>query len=87
MHLLSLWCKVGSEQIKYTIGRCCDRAGTRMVIESCRDWSRTYELPEDLVEDIILAHPLKVKAIASAKIKTDAIDWRTLMRLLMANLT
>ena len=63
-----------------------NRAGTRMVIESCRDWSRTYELSEDLVEEIILAHPLKVKAIASAKIKTDAIDSRTLAQLLMADL-
>lgn len=63
-----------------------DKAGTRMVIESCRDWSRTYELSEDLVEEIILAHPLKVKAIASAKIKTDAIDLRTLAQLLMADL-
>lgn len=63
-----------------------DRAGTRMVIESCRDWSRTYELSQDLVEEIILAHPLKVKAIASARIKTDAIDSRTLAQLLMADL-
>jgi transposase len=63
-----------------------DKSGTRMVIESCRDWSRTYELSEDLVEEIVLAHPLKVKAIASAKIKTDAIDSRTLAQLLMADL-
>jgi len=63
-----------------------DRVGTKMVIESYRDWFRTYELSEDLVEDIVLAHPLKVKAIASAKIKTDAIDSRTLVRLLMADL-
>jgi hypothetical protein len=34
-----------------------------MVIESCRDWSRSCELSEDLVEEIILAHPLKVKAV------------------------
>jgi len=63
-----------------------DKAGTRMVIESCRDWSRTYELSEDLVDEVILAHPLKVKAIASAKVKTDAIDSRTLAQLLMADL-
>jgi transposase len=56
------------------------------VIESCRDWSRTYELSKDLVEKVILAHPLKVKAIASAKVKTDAIDSRTLAELLMADL-
>jgi len=71
------------EEFKEFIG---NRADTRMVIESCRDWSRAYELSEDLVEEIILAHPLKVKAIASAKIKTDAIDSRTLARLLMADL-
>jgi transposase len=63
-----------------------NKAGTRMVIESCRDWSRTYELSEDLVEEVILAHPLKVQAIASAKVKTDAIDSRTLAQLLMADL-
>lgn len=63
-----------------------DKAGTRVVIESCRDWSRTYELSGDLVEEVILAHPLKVKAIASAKVKTDAIDSRTLAQLLMADL-
>lgn len=62
------------------------KAGTRMVIESCRDWSRTYELSKDLVEEVILAHPLKVKAIASAKVKTDAVDSRTLAQLLMADL-
>jgi len=63
-----------------------DKACTRMVIESCRDWPRTYELSKDLVEEVILAHPLKVKAIASAKIKTDVIDSRTLAQLLMADL-
>lgn len=63
-----------------------DRGSTRMVIESCRDWSRSYELSEDLVEEIILAHPLKVKAIASAKIKTDKIDSHILARLLAADL-
>jgi transposase len=58
-----------------------------MAIESYRDWSRTYELYEDFVQEIVLAHPLKVKTIASAKIKTDAIDSRTLAQLLMADLT
>jgi len=71
------------EEFKEFIG---DRAGTKMAIESCRDWSKTYELSRDLVEEVILAHPLKVKAIASAKIKTDAIDSRTLAQLLMADL-
>jgi transposase len=63
-----------------------DRADTKMVIESCWNWSKTYELAKDLVDEIILAHPLKVKAIASAKVKTDAIDSRTLAQLLKADL-
>jgi transposase len=63
-----------------------DKAGSKMVIESCWNWSKTYELAKDLVDEIILAHPLKVKAIASAKVKTDAIDSRTLAQLLKADL-
>jgi len=63
-----------------------DKADAKMVIESCWNWSKTYEIAKDLVEDIILAHPLKVKAIASAKVKTDAIDSKTLAQLLMADL-
>jgi transposase len=41
-----------------------EKTDTKMVIESCWNWARTYELTKDLVEDVILAHPLKVKAIA-----------------------
>lgn len=59
---------------------------TRLVMESCWNWCKTYELVKDLVEEVTLAHPLKVRAIASAKIKTDAIDSRTLTELLMADL-
>jgi len=40
----------------------------------------------DLVDDFALAHPLKVKAIASARIKTDKIDAATLAHLLRADL-
>jgi len=59
---------------------------TKLVMESCWNWCKTYELVKDLVEEVTLAHPLKVRAIASAKIKTDAIDSRTLVELLMADL-
>lgn len=72
-----------SEEFEEFIGH---RANTRVVMESCWNWSKTYELVKDLVEEVTLAHPLKVKAIASAKIKTDAIDSRTLAELLMADL-
>jgi hypothetical protein len=63
-----------------------DRSKSKMVIESCRNWSKTYELAKDPVDELILAHPLKTKDIASAKTKTDAIDSRTLAQLLKADL-
>jgi len=71
------------EEFKAFIG---GKSNSRMVIESCWNWYKTYELAKDLVDEIILAHPLKIKAIASAKIKTDAIDSQTLAQLLKADL-
>jgi len=71
------------EEFREFIGK---RANTRMVLELCWNWSKTYELAKDPVEEVILAHPLKVKAIVSAKVKTDAIDSRTLAQLLMDDL-
>jgi len=71
------------EEFKAFIG---DGSNSKMVIESCWNWSKTYELAKGLVDEVILAHPLKIKAIASAKIKTDAIDSRTLAQLLKADL-
>jgi transposase len=41
---------------------------------------------EELVGEVHLAHPLKVKAIAEAKIKTDKIDARVLAHLLRSDL-
>jgi transposase len=41
---------------------------------------------EELVDEVHLAHPLKVKVIAEAKIKTDKIDARALAHLLRSNL-
>jgi transposase len=47
-----------------------------------------YDLLDELesISSVTLAHPYKVRAIASAKIKTDAIDAGTLAQLLRANL-
>jgi len=56
------------------------------VIESGYSWGIIYDLLEELGVDVTLAHSLKVKAIASAKIKTDTIDAHTLAKLLYANL-
>jgi len=57
-----------------------------VVIEACRNWTVIHDLVEPYAQAITLAHPLKVKAIASARIKTDAIDSRTLTDLLRADL-
>ena len=63
-----------------------DKENTHTVLESCRTWHILYELLKDRVADVKLAHPYKVKAIASARIKTDKIDSRILAELLAADL-
>ena len=45
-----------------------------------------YDWLEEEIDGVKLAHPLKVKAIADAKIKTDKIDARILAHLLRADL-
>lgn len=60
--------------------------GTKVVLEACSVWEPTYDIIESSGFDVALAHPLKTKAIASAKIKTDKIDARILADLLRADL-
>lgn len=47
-----------------------EKGDTRLVMESCWNWCKTYELVKYLVEEVTLAHPLKVRAIALTKIKS-----------------
>ena len=56
------------------------------VFEASRNWPRYAELIEPYCSKVVMAHPLKVRAIASARIKTDTIDSNTLSDLLRANL-
>lgn len=56
------------------------------VLEASRTWPVFYNLLKGRVASITLAHPLKVKAIASARIKNDKIDSRILAELLSADL-
>ena len=58
----------------------------RLVMESTGNWAYLYECWEELVEEVQLAHPLKTKAIASARIKTDRIDAKILADLGRADL-
>ena len=59
---------------------------TSVAVESTNNWYHFYELIEDVVDDISLAHPYKTKAIAEAKIKTDKIDSTILAHLLRTDL-
>lgn len=56
------------------------------VLEAGRNWPVMYDWLEELVEEVTLAHPAKVRVIAEAKVKTDRIDSRMLAHLLRADL-
>ncbi len=58
----------------------------KVVIEATANWYYIHDLIEDMVEEVVIAHPLRTKAIASAKIKTDKVDATTLAQLLRADL-
>lgn len=58
----------------------------RGVMEATRNWTMMYDYLEELIEDVRLAHPMKVKAIAEAKIKTDKIDSEVLAHLIRCEL-
>jgi transposase len=62
------------------------RAGGRAAVEATRNWTVIYDLLEAELEDVQLAHPLKVRAIAEARIKTDRISSWTLAHLLRCDL-
>ena len=55
-------------------------------MEATGNWMWLYELLEDQCPDVVLAHPLRTKAIASARIKRDKSDATTLAQLLRADL-
>ena len=62
------------------------RESSHAVMEATRNWMVMYDWLDDICDDVVLAHPLKVKAIADAKIKTDKIDATVLAHLLRADL-
>jgi len=59
---------------------------TKIVMESTGVWEYIYEILEAMNYEVKLANPVKTKAIAYAKVKTDAVDASTLADLLRANL-
>ena len=63
-----------------------DGSDCSAVLEAGRNWCVMHDWLEELSGDVTLAHPLKVRAIAEAKIKTDKIDATTLAHLLRCDL-
>jgi transposase len=59
---------------------------SEIAVEATYGWEWLAELLEDAGYDIHLAHPLRTRAIAAARVKTDAVDARTLAHLLRADL-
>ncbi|MEO0123376.1 MAG: IS110 family transposase [candidate division WOR-3 bacterium] len=59
----------------------------QVVLEAGRNWGVVYDLFESMpqVEKVLLANPVKVKAIAHAHLKTDTVDAKTLAHLLRVN--
>lgn len=78
--------KVGNRQEE--LAACFGEIGSdcALAMEATRNWYYLYESLEARVKEIHLAHPLKVRAIAEARIKTDKIDSKILADLLRVNL-
>jgi len=68
------------EALEQYIGSLPDRA--KVALEATYGWSHVYDALEEHAEEIVLSHPKKTKAVASAKIKTDKIDATALAELL-----
>jgi transposase len=59
---------------------------SRIALEATYGWEWLADLLEEAGYELHLAHPLRTKAIASARVKNDAVDARTLAQLLRAGL-
>ena len=58
----------------------------RIALEATYGWEWLADVLQDAGYELHLAHPLRTKAIASARVKTDAVDARTLAQLLRTDL-
>jgi transposase len=63
-----------------------DPNGTHVALEATYGWEWLAELLKETGFDVHLAHPLRTRAIAAARVKTDAVDARTLAHLLRTGL-
>jgi transposase len=58
----------------------------KAVLEAGYCWGPMYDWLGELTDEVVLAHPSKVRAIAEARIKTDKIDSEILAHLLRTDL-
>jgi transposase len=58
----------------------------RVALEATYGWEWLADVLQDAGYELHLAHPMRTKAIAAARVKTDAVDARTLAQLLRADL-
>ena len=58
----------------------------QVALEASYGWEWLADLLEEHGYELHLAHPLRAKAIAAARVKTDAVDARTLAHLLRTDL-
>lgn len=59
---------------------------SQVAVEATCGWESLAKLLEDAGYDTHLAHPLCTRAIAAARVKTDAVDAKTLAHLLRTDL-
>src|SRR5215211_342613 len=58
----------------------------QIALEATYGWEWLADLLEEAGYELHLSHPLRTKAIAAARVKTDAVDARTLAHLLRTDL-
>jgi transposase len=63
-----------------------DPQGTHVAVEATYGWEWLADVLQDAGYELHLAHPLRTRAIAAARVKTDAVDAATLAQLLRAGL-
>ena len=73
----------GREAFAEALGR---PDGTHVAIEATYGWEWLADMLDEAGFDVHLAHPLRTRAIAAARVKTDAVDAATLAHLLRADL-
>lgn len=72
------------EGVRQAVGRL--RTPFKAVLEASYAWEPMYDWLDEIAEEVWLAHPLKVRAIAEARVKTDRLDAEILAHLLRADL-